>query len=161
MSKSNKDWMRENTKEPQRENITAMVFFPLLYMQMDRKIIAVIAVSVSPETYGLGESGDRRKSQWKCTLMGALAKGIQPHCALVSLKVEKDHLLISVTGKMNEIMFQKHPKLVRKKKKKVLWECQVVLLFLNCVSFGDESFAAKPWRQFQVWWRIRGCKEQA
>lgn len=32
-------------------------------MQMDRKIIAVIAVSVSPETYGLGESGDRRKSQ--------------------------------------------------------------------------------------------------
>lgn len=28
-------------------------------MQMDREIIAVIAVSISPETYGLGESGDR------------------------------------------------------------------------------------------------------
>lgn len=43
----------QNTKEPKRENITVMIFF-LLCMQMDRKIIAVIAVSISPETYGLG-----------------------------------------------------------------------------------------------------------
>lgn len=38
-------------------------------MQMDRKIIAVIAVSISPETYGLGESEDggakKMQSHWE------------------------------------------------------------------------------------------------
>lgn len=63
-----------------------MVHFFLLYMQMDRKIIAVIAVSVSPETYGLGESGDRRKSQWKCTLIWSFGQGHSPSLCLGFLK---------------------------------------------------------------------------
>jgi len=64
----------------------------------------------------LGSQEIGEKANENALSSGALAKGIRPPCALVSLKVEKDDLPILVTEKMKEIMLQKHLKLVRGKK---------------------------------------------
>lgn len=64
MSRSNKERNEgaEYKGTQKRKHYSDDIFF-LLCMQMDREIIAVIAVSISPETYGLGESGDRGEKQ--------------------------------------------------------------------------------------------------
>lgn len=51
MSRSNKEWSEgaEYKGTEKRKHYSDDIFF-LLCMQMDRKIIAVIAVSISPET---------------------------------------------------------------------------------------------------------------
>lgn len=69
-------------------------------MQMDRKIIAVIADFFTEDRMALGNQSMGEKVQWNCILIQAptdlldmaLSEVIYPFCALVSLTVEKSYL---------------------------------------------------------------------
>lgn len=148
-------------RNPKRENIKVMLFSSLC-MQMDRKIIAVIADSFSPKTEWPWGIRVWEKSPLKlhsypdptCLAGYGFSQGHLPFLCLVSFNVEKDICLF--TEKVNES--QRHPKLIRKKcYKTTKWYYYYWIVYAD----GMSHFAAKMHKQFQVWWRTWDSKSQA